>query len=88
MAQHLAANTEKSKRNLKKTGKSKDVSSGETRKCFFCKKKDHLRAECFVSKALLKNKSGESEEKDEGDGCGRRGDPMSGLVSLETRTTH
>jgi hypothetical protein len=50
------------KKKFKKVGGGKKMSSQETRRCFFCKKKGHLRAECFGWKALQKKKGNETNK--------------------------
>ncbi|OWZ21913.1 hypothetical protein PHMEG_0003465 [Phytophthora megakarya] len=50
------------KNKLKKKGGSGKKAKQENRKCFFCKKKGHLRADCYGWKALQEKKTKESEK--------------------------
>ncbi|KAE8987514.1 hypothetical protein PR003_g6650 [Phytophthora rubi] len=60
-----------------KKGKNKKVSGDqETRKCFFCKKKGHLRAECFGWKALQKKKGNEPGGLNDGGNGSKNAAPM------------
>ncbi|KAG3158776.1 hypothetical protein PC128_g21425 [Phytophthora cactorum] len=67
MAQQVASTNPKKK--FKKKGGDGKKATKENRKCFFCKKKGHLRAECFGYKALQAKRKAEGDDKD--------GDPTS-----------
>ncbi|KAG6620423.1 Integrase, catalytic core protein [Phytophthora cinnamomi] len=78
MAQHPVPQNPKKK--VKKNS-GKKVSK-ETRKCFFCKNKGHLRADCFGWKALQEKKGSESEKRGDGN-IGKVATPMK-LGGLDT----
>ncbi|KAE9168040.1 hypothetical protein PF002_g30716 [Phytophthora fragariae] len=61
------------KKKFKKKGGSGKKVNDETRKCFFCKKKGHLRADCYGWKALQAKKGNDSDASDCG---GKRATPL------------
>ncbi|KAE8996638.1 hypothetical protein PR001_g19800, partial [Phytophthora rubi] len=71
MAQRPAPPNPK-KKFKKKGGSGKNVND-ETRKCFFCKMKGHLRADCYGWNALQAKKGNDS---DASDGGGKRATPL------------
>ncbi|KAG4054021.1 hypothetical protein PC123_g10843 [Phytophthora cactorum] len=73
MAQQVASTNPKKK--FKKKGGDGKKATKENRKCFFCKKKGHLRAEFFGYKALQAKRKAEGDSDAKGDD--KDGDPTS-----------